>query len=439
MLPTEVLTSCDHCYNLALGDASPLHSSNTIGSPAGHVGRARSYPWKKMTKIAIVTQGYPDPTQIPASNHIKNLFGGDSVVICRSARPELGTNRPYLVASTGAARADWPAVVGEQLPNVLSGLSGRVPVGRNRLQIEAFLKAHSVEHVLAEFGTEGVWIWPVVKRLGLPFHVYFRGYDATAFLEHKRRRSGRVRAYRAMLAQADTVFSVSQFLYRQLEKHGLNLSGSLVIPSGVDTSRFRPTQKDPDLLVAAGRFIEKKAPDLTVRAFARAVFNNPRARLEFIGDGPLLENCQRMVSSMGLDGRVIFHGHKDHHFVCNLLNRASIFLQHSIVAPNGDQEGAPTSIQEAMAAGAHVISTRHAGIPDLVVDGETGTLVDEGDEDGFVEAISEALANADRTRFMGEAGRLRAKARFDLHLSNSDIEAAIDGKELPEWRYFKKR
>jgi glycosyltransferase involved in cell wall biosynthesis len=142
---------------------------------------------------------------------------------------------------------------------------------------------------------------------------------------------------------------------------------------------------------------------------------------------------------MGFDDRVIFHGHKDHDFVSNQLARANIFLQHSVVAPNGDQEGAPTSIQEAMAAGAHVISTRHAGIPDLVVEGKTGTLVDEGDEDGFVAAIEKALANPDSTRAMGAAGHLRAKARFEMHLSNSDIEAAIEGKALPEWRYFKKR
>jgi glycosyltransferase involved in cell wall biosynthesis len=208
-----------------------------------------------MTKIAIVTQSYPDPSQIPSSNHIKSLFGGDTVVICRSARPELVTNRPYLVARTGAARGDWSAVLHEQLPNVLSGLSGRVPVGRNRRHLEAFLQAYSVQHVLAEFGTEGVWIWPIVKRLGLPFHVYFRGYDATAFLEHSRRRPGRVRAYKAMLEEADTVFSVSQFLFRQLEGYGLNLSNGLVIPSGVDTLKFAPVQKDPELLVAAGRFI----------------------------------------------------------------------------------------------------------------------------------------------------------------------------------------
>lgn len=392
-----------------------------------------------MTKIAIVTQSYPDPSQIPSSNHIKSLFGGDSVVICRSASPELGATRPYLVARTGAARGDWSAVLHEQLPNVLSGLSGRVPVGRNRRHLEAFLQAHSVQHVLAEFGTEGVWIWPIVKRLGLPFHVYFRGYDATAFLELSRRRSGRVRAYKAMLEEADTVFSVSQFLFRQLEGYGLNLSNGLVIPSGVDTLKFAPVQKDPDLLVAAGRFIEKKAPDLTVRAFARAALKYPSARLEFIGDGPLLEHCKQIVSSMGFDDRVIFHGRKDHDFVSNQLARANIFLQHSVVAPNGDQEGAPTSIQEAMAAGAHVISTRHAGIPDLVVEGKTGTLVDEGDEDGFVAAIEKALANPDSTRAMGAAGHLRAKARFEMHLSNSDIEAAIEGKALPEWRYFKKR
>lgn len=389
-----------------------------------------------MGRIAIVTQSYPDPTQIPSSSHIARLFDGKTAVVCRSARPDLNLDKPYHVASTGAARGDWLPMLFEQSGNLLRGLSGRVPVGRNRRALEEFLRSQQVDAILAEFGTEGVWIWPIARRLGLPFHVYFRGYDATAFLAHPRRRAGRVRAYEAMIDAADSVFAVSDYLFRALEAHGLDLSGGFVIPSGVDTDSFRPHAKDPSLFVAVGRFIEKKAPDITLRAFALAVADHPDAHLEFIGDGPLLPACVTLVENLGLGGRITFHGAKDHNFVRGALGRASVFLQHSVTAPNGDQEGAPTSIQEAMAAGACVISTRHAGIPDLVVQHETGILVDERDEKGYAAAIASVLANPERTKRQGMAGRERAVSRFDRGLSDKHIEAAIRGQTVPDWRRF---
>ena len=104
---------------------------------------------------------------------------------------------------------------------------------------------------------------------------------------------------------------------------------------------------------------------------------------------------------------------------------ASIFVQHSVTAPNGDIEGFPTAIAEAMSAELCVVSTRHSGIPEHVHDGETGLVVDEGDVEGMAAALDRVLSDEGYARALGRAARVHAMAHLDRDRSRQRVRDAL--------------
>jgi glycosyltransferase involved in cell wall biosynthesis len=108
------------------------------------------------------------------------------------------------------------------------------------------------------------------------------------------------------------------------------------------------------------------------------------------------------------------HGGQSRDFVAQLMQEASLFVQHSRTAANGDSEGLPVAILEAMASALPVVSTKHSGIPEAVRDRVTGLLVEEMDVDGMASALAELLDNPDRAIVMGIAGRERVLEHFSL-------------------------
>jgi glycosyltransferase involved in cell wall biosynthesis len=221
------------------------------------------------------------------------------------------------------------------------------------------------------------------------------------------------------------IVAVSQFLLDNLAAHGITHPNTAVIPTGVDVSLFAPAAKDPHLVLAVGRIVAKKAPLITLDAFAEAARDFPDHRLEIIGDGEMRPEAEAHARVLGLGGRVIFHGLREHAFVRERLARAAVFLQHSVTAEDGNTEGLPTSIQEAMACGAAVVSTRHAGIPEAIEEGETGLMVDEHDLAGFTAALRTLLADPALTARLGAAARAIALQRFDIDKLHARLEAMI--------------
>jgi glycosyltransferase involved in cell wall biosynthesis len=129
---------------------------------------------------------------------------------------------------------------------------------------------------------------------------------------------------------------------------------------------------------------------------------NPDLRLDYIGSGPLFPAAVQYVHACGLANRVRLHGLAPEDVKFGLLRECGVFVQHSALDPEtGDEESLPASIQEAMAHGLAVVSTRHAGIPEAVRENETGLLVEEGDAKAMAVAFLEVPAKA---AAMGRAG-----------------------------------
>jgi glycosyltransferase involved in cell wall biosynthesis len=371
-------------------------------------------------RVAIATGEYHLGGETFINRHIEHLFGGNTVVVCGRFRGDNPYGKPYFVRRDGLSGRDIMVAPWWMLRNRIEHGTSRLPFGEAKETLIKFLRDERVEVILAEFGTQALALAPLANSVDIPIFTYFRGTDASKAIRTERMRV----AYRKMMPRLAGVFSVSRFLLENLVKHGISHPNSTVIPSGVDIRRFAPQAKVPLSFLAVGRFVEKKAPMTTLRAFAQATRDLPEARLDFIGDGPLMEPTRSLAEEMGITGKVRFHGAQPHHTVRDRLMSTQFFVQHSVTARDGNTEGLPTAIQEAMACGCITISTRHAGIPEAIDDTYTGFLVDEHDETAFAEAISKAVTVQD-PQAMSIRARRAAEQRFDNHVLLKILEQSI--------------
>jgi len=287
------------------------------------------------------------------------------------------------------------------------------------------LQRRRVTAVLAEYGQTGVSILPACQAAHVPLIVHYHGSDA--FAQRWLRDYGD--AYPHLCASADAVIATS----REMEDHLLALGAPrerlFHNPCGADTTRFRggnPAQAAPTF-VAVGRFVDKKAPHLTLLAFHAALARCPDARLVMIGEGPLLEACRHLTHALRVAHAVEFPGPLPPADIAARLRAARAFVQHSVRTTTGDREGTPVAVLEAGATGLPVVATRHAGIRDAVLDGQTGLLVDEGDIESMARHLVTLATDRDRAAALGAAGCARVREHFSLETTTARLWRIIDG------------
>jgi colanic acid/amylovoran biosynthesis glycosyltransferase len=264
--------------------------------------------------------------------------------------------------------------------------------------------------VLAEYGPTGVHVLDACQELGIPLVVHFHGYDASVYSVLEKYRDG----YARLFGYASAVIAVSRAMQRRLAGLGAPSDNVKYIPYGVDCDFFseaHPDQAGP-VFVAVGRFTEKKAPHLTLLAFAEVIRQFPEAKLRMIGDGPLLAGCKELSNSLRLGSAVTFLGVRSPADVSDEMKGARCFIQHSVEATNGDSEGTPVAVLEAGASGLPVVATRHAGIPDVVLDGVTGLLVTEHDVMGMAERMLDVARHPDLAQRLGHAARQHVRQNY---------------------------
>lgn len=285
--------------------------------------------------------------------------------------------------------------------------------------------------IVAEYGTWGAHVMDACRMLDLPLIVHFRGADASKqeILDEYLER------YKRLMHEAAALVAVSHRIAETLIAWGAPSEKVFHNPSGADCDAFGGAQAgkaDPTFL-AVGRFAETKAPYLTLLAFWEVVRDCPEARLRMIGDGPLMPFCRQLVKQMRLEHAVTFLGVQPHDVVRKEMNAARAFVQHSVVAADGDAEGTPCSVMEAGASGLPVVATRNAGIQDVVVDGETGFLIEEHDVHSMAERMLSLASDASLAARMGRAGRARVKAHFSqansLRRLSSIIESVVQRRD----------
>ncbi len=280
----------------------------------------------------------------------------------------------------------------------------------------AFLKAFRktrADAVLAQYGPTGVRMLDACRLSGVPLIVHFHGYDAS----RKDVITVHLEKYQALFEHAAAIVSVSQHMTAALVSLGAPSDKIYWSPCGVNCEYFDGANpsKAPPLFVAVGRFTEKKAPHVTLLSFEKVLQKCPEARLRMIGDGSLLASCKDLTKALRIQEAVTFLGPQPPRVVRDEMRKARCFVQHSVEADSGDCEGTPVGIIEAGASGLPVVSTRHAGIPDVVIEGTTGLLVDEHDIDEMARCMVEIATKPDLAGKLGQAAHARVRDQFSMN------------------------
>lgn len=278
--------------------------------------------------------------------------------------------------------------------------------------LTAHLKDINPDVILAEYGPTGVAMHRVCRDLNIPLIVKFHGYDCSVRETIAKYQTG----YDHIFAQAHALVCVSQSQRQALIAMGAPSEKLHVIPTGVDTDRFKEATLEAvqPLFISVGRFVGKKAPEMLINCFAEVVRQIPEARLTMIGEGILHERCVRLAENLGISNAITFAGRVSHTDVRAAMQQARCFVQYSTTPPSGDQEGTPNSVLEASASGLPVIATRHAGIVDAVIHKSTGLLCHEGDVETMTEHMMHMAKQPQEAARFGKAGRQHMQNNYEM-------------------------
>jgi len=288
-----------------------------------------------------------------------------------------------------------------------------------RKQLAAVVRHIQPDIIHAQFGTAGALIGPVAQALETPLMVSFHGYDVSALAQE----NFWVQKYQVLFEQADALHAVSSHIGRQVEKLGGSPNHIYVVHNGIKLKKFenfenKHNQKQDESIrcLHVGRLVEKKAPMHLIRAFKKAKdrLTNIDINLIIAGDGPLRRDSERKAKKMGIDGCVSFEGRVPHEKVPRLMARSDIYTMHCMTASNGDQEGMGVVFAEASAMELPIVTTRHNGIPDVVLDGETGFLVSEKDVTEMGKKIAELSRKKRLRRKLGKKGKKHIEKNFNI-------------------------
>ena len=294
--------------------------------------------------------------------------------------------------------------------------------------LKLYLKKHKIQCVLAEYGITGGVVYKITRQLNIPLIVYFLGYDISV----KKVLETNKHAYQKMFAYASFLLGVSKPILERLKELGAEKEKLIYNPCAPDDMFFKVEHNtnQQKIFFALGRFVDKKAPYYTIIAFNKVLKKYPEAKLVLAGAGPLLDVCINLVRYLGIQENVAFPGVITPEKERVYMSKAVAFVQHSITARNGDSEGTPVAVLEASAAGLPVISTLHAGIPDVIIHKKTGLLCPEHDYEQMAQNMIWILENPDAAKKMGLEGRDNVIKNFSMesHINNLNktIEKAVN-------------
>jgi colanic acid/amylovoran biosynthesis glycosyltransferase len=199
------------------------------------------------------------------------------------------------------------------------------------------------------------------------------------------------------------------------------------IYNGLDLAEFERADfsSTPPLIIAVGRLIAKKGFADLIRACALLAERGKLFRCEIIGEGPLENELRAQIAQLNLQNRFVLSGAKPQREVRQHLAAASVFVLPSIADPEGGMDNLPTVIMEAMATGLPVVSTNIGGIPEMVVQNETGFLVQPADPIALAKAIEDVIDDRLLAQRLGEAGHQRAQELFSIEKNVRELCARL--------------
>jgi colanic acid/amylovoran biosynthesis glycosyltransferase len=313
-----------------------------------------------------------------------------------------------------------PVAVRHRLWHLL-GESESDPSMRHRgfldaLRVLALVRADGISHIHCDFAEDNVKLAHLIhKATGIPFTFKMRAYDIFAEPQAD---------LGTWAAAAASVLTISQYNRAYIcERWGIPPAKVAVVYDGVCVEQLRPVsryQHQPFRIVSVSRLVEKKGFPVLLRAL-HMLRDRLTLTCEIFGDGPMLASLEAQVVELGLDDLVTLQGSRPHAEVLAALDSASVFVLPCIEASNGDRDGTPNSLLEAMARGIPVISTRLSGIPEIIEDGVDGLLVPPNDSAALARAIASLAADDLLAETIRQAGRSTVTTRFRIERTVDDF------------------
>ena len=280
-----------------------------------------------------------------------------------------------------------------------------------------FLNREKYDIIHCHYGRNGLKA-ALLKDLGITkakIIVTFHGNDLSRYLQIHGKD-----VYSYLFTKADLLQPISHYWQQKLIALGCDRDKIMVHHMGIDLDKFAPSktldEAKPILIVSVARLVEKKGLTYGIQAIANLLKKHPelQIRYQIVGDGILKQQLEAQIEDLQMSKEIELLGWQEQQQVRAIIARADIILAPSVTGDNGDCEGIPVSLMEAMAQEIPVVSTYHSGIPELVEDGVSGYLVQERDVTALTAKLEHLIAHPELRQRMGRAGRTKVMHEYNV-------------------------
>ncbi len=282
---------------------------------------------------------------------------------------------------------------------------------------------HTYDIILCQFGPLGKKFVKIRKQLGLEAKIItcFRGYDLSREIKSKGKH-----AYDRLFQEGDLFLPVCEYFKDKLIKLGCDPQKIIVHHSAIDPSRFKfrtnfSKKTDTVLIYSVNRLVPKKGTEYAIRAVSRLIHKYPALRYNIVGGGYRKGFLLRLIRRLRLYNKIKLLDWATQDEVIAALKKADIFILPSVTARDGNEEGIPNALKEAMSCGIPVVSTYCAGIPELIKDGKSGFLVRQRDVINLTHKIEYLMKHSEQRVKMGIEGRKVVEKEYDVEKLNDRL------------------
>lgn len=377
--------------------------------------------------VAHAIRGYLAHTETFVGNQVTALQHYRSAVVAhhRSPNREFDIEDLYFISDQGSEMRKAMCNVAYRTVRAL--MPADVAAGVQ------WLKEFSPALWHFHFAVDAAFFLPLYRAMGIPAVVSLYGYDVSSF---PRRWGGIGRFYvKRVFDEMDCILAMSEDMKRDAIALGAHEEKIIVHYHGINADRFRfdgrsYCRKKQFTILCVGSLLGKKGQHHLLQSFLEMRKDRPDidARVVLVGEGPLREALDHIIVEHGLQDSVELAGYVQHLSpqLLEYYRNADVFVHFSTTQSNYDKEGIPGTIVEAMASGLPVITTRHAGIPDVIIHGEHGILLDENDVRGLTESLIRLYDHHEYRTALGRAASRRALMQLDLKTKTAHLEKIYD-------------
>jgi colanic acid/amylovoran biosynthesis glycosyltransferase len=391
-----------------------------------------------MKEVSFFVGGFPVLSETFILNQIADLIkAGFDVKIFSMTREDSGVNHPWVKSFNLLERVTpvfkFKSKIGKICNIFFSIILDLFSLNFKRLFVIKkvgfidYMVARSFEDVsgivICHFGPIGSRLAVLLENNvldNIKIYTFFHGYDLSVYSELEKNKT----KYESLFHHGCLMLPISYYWVPKLIELGCSESKIHVHRMGVDVdsfkfvSRYENDNNQVINLITVCRFVEKKGLYILIKAMQLLPDNY---RLTIVGGGPLESEVLSYIEQLSVKNKVILAGYCSSDIIVEKLNKSDAFVLPSITASNGDMEGVPVALMEAMASGLLVFSSFHSGIPELIQHKHSGFLSNEGDSLGLKSNIIHAFEIMDNYQRMDVAKNAREKVSLEFDINKLNV------------------